>query len=192
MKRTTDFALAAILFVVLLPIILAAAIAVLLTLGRPMLFRQVRPGRNGEAFELRKFRTMSVAVDANGAPLADHSRTPPLGRFLRATGIDELPELWNVLRGDMSLVGPRPLLMEYLSLYTPEEHRRHDVRPGITGWAQIHGVRNTVPGVDATEWDRRIAYDLWYVEHRSGRIDAQILWVTLSQSWHRIVHRNPA
>jgi lipopolysaccharide/colanic/teichoic acid biosynthesis glycosyltransferase len=143
-------------------------------LGAPVLFRQRRPGRDGRPFTLVKFRTMRDAVDANGRALEDAARLTRFGSLLRATSLDELPELWNVLRGDMSLVGPRPLLMEYLPRYTATQQRRHDVRPGITGWAQVNG-RN------ATSWEERLAQDVWYVEHQSFALDLRILLRTVRQ-----------
>ena len=172
MMRLLDVVVAAILLVVLAPVLLAVAAAVRLVLGRPVLFRHVRPGLKGRPFELLKFRTMSSARDASGALLPDSVRLGRLGRFLRATSLDELPELINVLRGEMSLVGPRPLLMEYLPRYSAEQARRHDVRPGITGWAQIHG-RNDVP------WDERFRLDVWYVDHRSLWLNVKILAMTV-------------
>lgn len=141
-------------------------------LGRPVFFRQTRPGRGGAPFELVKFRTMTDDRDAAGALLPDAARLTSLGCFLRATSLDELPELWNVLRGDMSLVGPRPLLMRYLPYYSDRENKRHLVRPGLTGWAQLHG-RNTV------SWDERLALDVWYVENRSMLLDLRILLLTV-------------
>lgn len=173
MKRLMDLLIAGPALVLLTPLMLLVALAVRLGMGRPVLFRQVRPGRGAVPFALFKFRTMSEALDAEGNPLPDGARLTRLGRFLRRTSLDELPQLVNVLRGDMSLVGPRPLLMEYLPHYTPEQARRHDVPPGITGWAQIHG-RN------ATTWEARLAYDVWYVDHRSLALDLQILWRTLT------------
>jgi lipopolysaccharide/colanic/teichoic acid biosynthesis glycosyltransferase len=155
------------------------ALAIWLALGRPVIFAQRRPGRHARPFILYKFRTMSAARGADGRLLPDRERQTRLGRLLRGTSIDELPELINVIRGDMSLVGPRPLLMEYLPLYTREQARRHEVRPGITGWAQLNG-RNTLP------WEHRFALDVWYVEHQSCRLDARILlltvWKTLAQA----------
>lgn len=141
-------------------------------LGSPVLFTQVRPGLHGKPFRMVKFRTMTDARDASGALLSDAQRLTPFGRFLRASSLDELPELWNVLRGEMSLVGPRPLLMEYLPLYSPEQARRHDVRPGITGWAQVNG-RNAI------SWADKFALDVWYVDHRSLWLDVRILWLTV-------------
>ncbi|WP_306089803.1 sugar transferase [Qipengyuania flava] len=147
-------------------------------LGSPVLFRQVRPGLKGEPFELLKFRTMLEAVDAKGDPLPDEARLTPLGRFLRSTSLDELPSLWNVVKGEMSLVGPRPLLMEYLPLYSPEQARRLDVPPGLTGWAQING-RNTI------SWGQKFMLDVWYVDHRSIGLDLKILWHTAFKVFRR-------
>jgi lipopolysaccharide/colanic/teichoic acid biosynthesis glycosyltransferase len=141
-------------------------------LGSPALFRQVRPGLHGRPFMMVKFRTMTDERGADGELLPDAQRLTAFGRFLRASSLDELPELWNVLRGEMSLVGPRPLLMEYLPLYSPEQARRHEVRPGITGWAQVNG-RNAV------SWDERFKLDVWYVDHRSLWLDLRILWLTV-------------
>ena len=143
-------------------------------LGSPAFFRQVRPGMHGQPFEMVKFRTMTDARGADGALLPDADRLTPFGRFLRASSLDELPELWNVLKGEMSLVGPRPLLMEYLPLDSPEQARRHEVRPGITGWAQVNG-RN------ALGWDEKFKLDVWYVDHRSLWLDIKILWLTVKK-----------
>jgi lipopolysaccharide/colanic/teichoic acid biosynthesis glycosyltransferase len=173
-KRAFDFLAALVLLVLLAPLLLAIAIAVLLALGWPVIFRQQRPGIRGEPFGLVKFRTMRDLRDPAGAPLPNEERLTAFGTFLRSTSLDELPELWNVLRGDMSLVGPRPLLMEYLPLYTPEQRRRHDVRPGMTGWAQVNG-RNTVT------WEDRFRMDVWYVENRSAWLDARILCRTIGR-----------
>lgn len=141
-------------------------------LGSPVFFSQVRPGLHGKPFRMIKFRTMTDARDARGSLLPDAQRLTSFGRFLRASSLDELPELWNVLKGEMSLVGPRPLLMEYLPLYTPEQARRHEVRPGITGWAQVNG-RNAI------SWADKFALDVWYVDHRSLFLDIRILWLTV-------------
>lgn len=172
MKRMIDIlgSLAALL--VLLPVILLVAAAVRWRMGAPVLFRQLRPGLHGQPFEMIKFRTMLNATDAQGRPLPDAERLTALGRFLRAASLDELPELWNVLKGDMSLVGPRPLLMEYLELYSPEQARRHEVRPGITGWAQVNG-RNAI------SWEEKFRLDVWYVDNRNLRLDIRILWMTI-------------
>ena len=162
--------------IALAPLLGMTAVAIRLVLGRPVIFAQRRPGRHGRPFVLYKFRTMSGARAADGRLRPDRERLTRLGRLLRRTSLDELPELVNVIRGDMSLVGPRPLLMEYLPRYTREQARRHDVRPGITGWAQLNG-RNSLP------WDRRFALDVWYVEHQSFRLDTRILLLTV---WHTL------
>ncbi len=141
-------------------------------LGRPVVFRQLRPGLNGQLFTMVKFRTMTDTRGPDGVLLPDAQRLTPFGRFLRASSLDELPELWNVIRGDMSLVGPRPLLVEYLPLYTPEQSRRHEVRPGITGWAQVNG-RNAI------SWEDKFALDVWYVDNQSLWLDIKILWMTV-------------
>ena len=171
-KRAIDIVIASIALVVLAPIIALVAGCVRVALGSPVLFRQQRPGLNGEPFTLVKFRTMRDAMDRKGNPLPDAARLTSFGRGLRATSLDELPELWNVLRGDMSLVGPRPLLMEYLPRYSARQARRHELRPGITGWAQING-RN------ALSWSERFEMDVWYVENRSLWLDLRILLLTL-------------
>jgi lipopolysaccharide/colanic/teichoic acid biosynthesis glycosyltransferase len=171
-KRLFDAVAAGIGLLLLWPILLGVALALWWTMGSPVLFVQERPGLAGKPFHIVKFRTMRDAVDASGRPLPDGERLTAIGRLLRATSLDELPELWNVLRGEMSLVGPRPLLMRYLDRYTPEQARRHDVRPGITGLAQVRG-RN---GLD---WDAKFALDVWYVDHRTMRLDLRILWETV-------------
>ncbi|MCZ8253493.1 MAG: sugar transferase [Hylemonella sp.] len=172
MKRLFDLLLSiGLLLVLALPLLLLWAL-VRRKLGSPVLFRQVRPGLHGRPFMMVKFRTMTDERGADGELLPDARRLTSFGRFLRATSLDELPELWNVLRGEMSLVGPRPLLMEYLPLYSPEQARRHEVRPGITGWAQVNG-RN------ALSWEERFKLDVWYVDHRSLWLDLRILWLTV-------------
>ena len=171
-KRLIDVVVSGAALVALSPVLLVLAVAIRSTLGSPVLFRQVRPGFKGKPFTMLKFRTMRETRDINGNSLPDEQRLFPFGRWLRSTSLDELPALWCVLRGDMSLVGPRPLLAEYLPLYTREQARRHDVRPGITGWAQVNG-RN------ALSWPERFALDVWYVDHHSLRLDFRILWVTL-------------
>ncbi len=172
MKRLFDLLLSIGLVLALaLPLLLLWAL-VRRKLGSPVLFRQVRPGLHGRPFMMVKFRTMTDERGADGELLPDARRLTSFGRFLRATSLDELPELWNVLRGEMSLVGPRPLLMEYLPLYSPEQARRHEVRPGITGWAQVNG-RN------ALSWEGRFKLDVWYVDHRSLWLDLRILWLTV-------------
>jgi len=173
-KRTFDLVVATLLLAVALLPMAVIALLVAHRLGSPVLFRQTRPGRHGRPFDLIKFRTMTEARDAQGRLLPDADRLPSFGRFLRATSLDELPGLLNVVRGEMSLVGPRPLLMQYLPLYTPEQARRHDVRPGITGWAQVNG-RN------ALTWEQKFAYDLWYVENRSFLLDLRILFLTVKK-----------
>jgi lipopolysaccharide/colanic/teichoic acid biosynthesis glycosyltransferase len=172
MKRLFDAVVSfGLLLLLALPLLLLAAV-VRRKLGSPVLFHQLRPGLHGRPFLMVKFRTMTDAHDQYGHLLPDSERLTPFGRFLRSSSLDELPELWNVLRGEMSLVGPRPLLMEYLPLYSPAQARRHDVRPGITGWAQVNG-RNAVT------WDDRFLMDVWYVEQKSFRLDIEILWLTL-------------
>lgn len=172
MKRVFDIVAAVVLLALSLPLLLLLSLLIRSKMGSPVIFRQVRPGLDGAPFEMLKFRTMRDAVDAHGAQLPDAERLTSLGRFLRSTSLDELPELWNVLKGDMSLVGPRPLLMEYLPRYNAEQARRHEVRPGLTGWAQING-RN------ALGWDEKFALDVWYVDNRSLKLDLQILWLTV-------------
>jgi sugar transferase EpsL len=171
LKRGFDFSLALILLIGLSPLLALLALAVRFKLGRPVLFAQTRPGLHGVPFEFYKFRTMTEARDAAGEPLPDASRLTPFGELMRKLSLDELPQLVNVLKGDMSLVGPRPLLMEYLPLYNERQARRHAVRPGITGWAQVNG-RN------ALDWDNRFELDLWYVEHRSFWLDLRIIALT--------------
>jgi len=171
-KRLFDFLVALAALLLLSPILLVLAVAVRLTMGSPIFFRQVRPGHKAKPFSVVKFRTMNDARDAKGELLPDPQRLTGLGRFLRRFSLDELPQLWNVLRGEMSLVGPRPLLMEYLDRYTPQQARRHDVRPGITGWAQVHG-RQDIP------FSRRLELDVWYVDHRSFWLDLKILFLTV-------------
>ncbi|CJK51417.1 UDP-galactose phosphate transferase [Streptococcus pneumoniae] len=173
-KRLFDLSLAAVAIVLLMPFMILIGIMIRRKLGSPVLFRQVRPGRDGKPFEMVKFRTMRDALDTQGKLLPDSERMTPLGSFLRASSLDELPELWNVLKGDMSLVGPRPLLMEYLPLYSPEQYRRHEVRPGVTGWAQING-RN------ALSWEEKFKLDVWYVENRSLWLDLKIIFLTIKK-----------
>lgn len=179
LKRLIDIGLVLLAAILFSPLLLMAALLVRLKLGGPVLFSQLRPGRHGRPFRMVKFRSMTDARDAAGGLLPDAQRLTSFGRFLRASSLDELPELWNVLRGDMSLVGPRPLLMEYLPLYTAEQARRHEVRPGITGWAQING-RN------ALSWEDRFELDVWYVEHRSFWLDAKIFFLT----FHKVARRD--
>jgi len=174
MKRLMDLTLSSAGLLALVPVLGTVALLVRVKLGAPVLFRQVRPGYKGRPFELIKFRTMRDAVDAQGNPLPDAKRMTRFGSFLRAASLDELPELWNVIKGNMSLVGPRPLLTEYIPLYSPEQARRHDVRPGITGWAQING-RN------ALSWDDKFKLDVWYVDNRSLALDLKILFLTVKK-----------
>jgi lipopolysaccharide/colanic/teichoic acid biosynthesis glycosyltransferase len=171
-KRTFDIALSVVLLILLMPLLAAVAFLVMIKIGRPVFFRQMRPGRDGKPFEMVKFRTMLETTDSDGRSLSDAERMTAFGRVLRSSSLDELPELINVLRGDMSLVGPRPLLMQYLPLYSTEQARRHEVRPGITGWAQVNG-RN------ALSWTEKFAYDVWYVDNHSFMLDLRILILTV-------------
>jgi lipopolysaccharide/colanic/teichoic acid biosynthesis glycosyltransferase len=173
-KRLFDIFISALLLVVLFPLIIIVSILVRLLLGRPILFVQTRPGLNASPFKMMKFRTMLDAYDSIGNLLADKKRLTAFGRFLRSTSLDELPELLNVLKGEMSLVGPRPLLMEYLSLYNEKQMKRHHVRPGITGLAQING-RNDI------SWEERFKYDVWYAENQSLWLDFKILFLTIKK-----------
>lgn len=172
MKRLFDVLGATCGLVMLSPVLAVVAYMILREMGSPVLFRQTRPGIHGKSFEMIKFRTMRDGLDEEGKPLPDSDRITRLGSFLRSTSIDELPELWNVLRGDMSLVGPRPLLMEYLPLYSQAQARRHEVCPGVTGWAQVNG-RNAI------SWDEKFALDIWYVDNQSLWLDLKIIWLTL-------------
>lgn len=178
LKRLFDLVIASFALLLLFPVLLLVAWLVHRRLGSPVLFRQVRPGLHGKPFEMVKFRTMRDAFDTEGNALPDAERLTPFGRFLRSTSLDELPELWNVIKGDMSLVGPRPLLMEYLPLYSKEQARRHEVRPGITGWAQVNG-RNAV------SWPEKFALDIWYVDNRSLLLDIRILLLTIKKVFVR-------
>jgi len=173
-KRLFDIFASFFGLLLLAPVISIVAWQIRRKLGTPVLFRQVRPGLDGKPFEMIKFRTMRDAVDAAGNPLPDSERMTPFGSFLRSSSLDELPELWNVLKGEMSLVGPRPLLMEYLPLYSPEQYRRHEARPGVTGWAQING-RN------ALSWDEKFKLDIWYVDNRSFWLDLKIIFLTIKK-----------
>jgi lipopolysaccharide/colanic/teichoic acid biosynthesis glycosyltransferase len=179
LKRLLDIIVASAVLAASAPVMAAVALAVLATIGRPVHFRQVRPGYRARPFRLLKFRTMREAAGFDGRSLPDEVRLTRLGRFLRATSLDELPQLWNVMRGEMSVVGPRPLLTHYLPLYTPEQARRHEVRPGITGWAQING-RNAIG------WDERFRCDVWYVDYWSLLLDLMILARTVG----RVVRRS--
>jgi lipopolysaccharide/colanic/teichoic acid biosynthesis glycosyltransferase len=171
-RRLLDLLGASILSVVLAPLLGALGLAVRLTMGRPVFFRQLRPGYKGEPFEVVKFRTMKDAVDEEGNQLPDEERLTRVGVFMRRLSLDELPQLWNILRGDMSFIGPRPLLMEFLKWYSPEQMRRHDVKPGVTGWAQVQG-RHDIP------FSKRLALDVWYVDNRSLRVDLKIVGLTV-------------
>jgi len=173
-KRVLDFLFSLCLLLVVFPVMLIVALLIRIKLGAPVIFQQVRPGLHGKPFRMVKFRTMLDAVDEDGNVLPDTDRLTSFGKFLRSTSLDELPELWNVLRGDMSLVGPRPLLMEYLPLYTPEQFRRHEVRPGVTGWAQING-RN------ALSWPEKFKLDVWYVDNQSFWLDMKIIFLTVKK-----------
>lgn len=172
MKRIIDIFGASFGLLLLSPVMAIVAYKIRHEMGSPVLFRQTRPGLHGKPFQMIKFRTMRDAIDANGHPLPDEERLTKFGKLLRSSSLDELPELWNVLQGDMSLVGPRPLLMEYLPLYSPKQARRHEVRPGVTGWAQVNG-RNAI------SWDEKFALDVWYVENHSLWLDLKIIWLTI-------------
>lgn len=171
MKRIFDFIVASAMLLLLSPLLLIIAILVKIKLGTPVLFRQERAGMHGLPFQMLKFRTMTDQRDITGRLLPDENRLSPFGRWLRSTSIDEIPSLWNIVRGDMSLIGPRPLLMEYLPRYSQDQARRHDVKPGLTGWAQING-RNSI------NWDNKFALDVWYVDNRSFWLDFKILLLT--------------
>lgn len=173
-KRIFDTVVSAFSIIVLLPVFAVIAILVRVLLGVPILFRQVRPGRDEKPFTILKFRTMTETQNPSGTPLPDSMRLTPAGQFLRSTSLDELPELLNVLKGEMSLVGPRPLLMEYLARYTPEQRRRHEVLPGITGWAQVNGRNNLT-------WEEKFALDVWYVDHCSLWLDLKIILLTVRE-----------
>lgn len=177
-KRLFDFIVALLALIILAVPLLMLILLVRGRLGSPVFFCQRRPGLNGQSFEMVKFRTMTDQRDPNGQLLSDAERLTAFGKFLRATSLDELPELWNVLKGDMSLVGPRPLLMEYLPLYSPEQYRRHDVRPGVTGWAQVNG-RN------ALSWEEKFKLDVWYVDNRSFLLDLKIIFLTVKKVFIR-------
>lgn len=172
MKRLFDLTLTILFFFLCAPLIVLLAVLVYINLGTPIFFYQVRPGLQGKPFTLCKFRTMTEQKNSSGENLPDEQRMTSFGRFLRSTSLDELPELWNVLKGDMSLVGPRPLLMDYLPLYTDEQYKRHKVRPGVTGWAQVNG-RNAV------SWEKRFEMDVWYVNNQSFWLDLKIIFMTV-------------
>jgi len=172
LKRILDVIVAGVGLIVVSPVMAVTALLIWRKMGSPVLFRQQRPGLHAKPFTLLKFRTMTFATNEKGTPLPDEQRLTPLGKFLRSTSLDEIPQLFNVLKGEMSLVGPRPLLMEYLSQYTPEQARRHEVKPGITGWAQVSG-RN------ALSWEEKFGLDTWYVDNWSNGLDMRILWRTI-------------
>lgn len=172
LKRLMDLVLVLVSAAFWVPVVLVLAVLVRIKLGSPVFFRQRRPGRRTQIFEMVKFRTMTDQRDANGALLPDSVRLTPFGRFLRASSLDELPELWNVLKGEMSLVGPRPLLVQYLERYSPEQARRHEVPPGVTGWAQVNG-RNAI------SWEQKFSLDVWYVDNRNLWLDVKIIGLTL-------------
>ena len=178
LKRSLDVFLAVLTMILFMPVMIGVAMAVRINMGGPVFFSQLRPGLHGRPFRMIKFRTMRNLVDSHGRPLADEQRMTRLGAWLRASSLDELPEVWNVLRGDMSIVGPRPLLMDYLPLYTARQSRRHEVRPGITGWAQING-RNAI------SWQQRFDLDVWYVDNRSFLLDLKIFFKTFQRVWQR-------
>lgn len=177
-KRLFDVLVSALALVLLALPMLVIALFIWRNMGAPVIFAQVRPGLKGRPFRMIKFRTMRNARDAQGRDLPDAERLTALGQFLRKTSLDELPELWNVLKGEMSLVGPRPLLMEYLPLYSPEQARRHEARPGVTGWAQVNG-RNAI------SWEEKFRLDVWYVDHQSFVLDIKILWMTVQKVFKR-------
>jgi lipopolysaccharide/colanic/teichoic acid biosynthesis glycosyltransferase len=174
LKRLFDIFVSLFALVILYPVIFIVSRKVAKNLGKPVLFRQKRPGLHGDIFEMIKFRSMRDAIDENGNPLPDSERLTPFGEKLRSSSLDELPGLWNVLKGDMSLVGPRPLLVEYLPLYSEEQAKRHNVRPGITGWAQVNG-RNAI------SWEKKFKLDVWYVENQSLWLDIKILFLTVKK-----------
>ena len=174
MKRILDILCSLFGLIFFAPIFLILTYLIRKNLGSPVFFSQIRPGLDGKPFKMYKFRSMKDAVDENGVPLPDLERLTPFGQKLRSSSLDELPELWNVLKGDMSLVGPRPLLMEYLPLYTKEQYRRHNLRPGITGWAQVNG-RNAI------SWEDKFILDVWYVDNQSFKLDMKILLVTIKK-----------
>ena len=178
MKRLFDIVVATSAILILFPLMLIIVLMIRLVLGTPVFFAHVRPGRHGIPFTVIKFRTMRDEYDESGEMLADGQRMTKFGMFLRSTSLDELPELWNVVKGEMSLVGPRPLLMEYLPLYSPEQARRHDVRPGMTGWAQING-RNAI------SWEEKFSLDVWYVDNQTLQLDIKIMILTTARVFRR-------
>lgn len=177
-KALFDKILALVLILIFLPIFLILSLLILIKIGHPIVFKQLRPGYKEKNFAIYKFRTMSDKRDANGELLPDEQRLKGVGKFIRSTSLDELPQLFNILKGEMSFVGPRPLLIEYLPLYNNEQKRRHNVLPGITGWAQVNG-RNAI------SWEQKFTYDVWYVDHQSFLLDMRILWMTFLKVLHR-------
>jgi lipopolysaccharide/colanic/teichoic acid biosynthesis glycosyltransferase len=177
-KPILDRVFALVLILLFMPVMIAVALLIYVQMGRPIIFRQIRPGLNEKLFRIYKFRTMSDERDKNGNLLSDELRLKGVGALIRKFSLDELPQLFNVLKGDMSFVGPRPLLEEYLSLYNDEQRKRHNVKPGITGWAQVNG-RNAI------SWEEKFEYDLWYVENQSFFLDMKILWMTLIKVFKR-------
>ena len=171
MKRIFDIVLSLLFLIILSPVLLLTALLIRIKLGTPILFEQVRPGLHEKLFTLKKFRTMTFEKNAENILLPDDQRLTAFGKFLRSTSLDELPQLWNVLMGEMSFVGPRPLLVDYLKLYNAEQKHRHDVTPGITGWAQVNGRNNL-------SWEEKFQYDVWYAKHQSFWLDMKILWLT--------------
>ena len=178
MKRVFDLLVAFFVLIVLFPIILLVAFSIRLKLGSPIFFYQQSPGLNGDLFKMVKFRSMRDISDVDGNLLSDSARLTSFGKFLRSTSLDELPELWNVLKGDMSLVGPRPLLIEYLPLYNKQQAQRHDIKPGVTGWAQVNG-RNAI------SWEQKFELDIWYVKNHNMLLDLKILWMTIFKVFKR-------
>lgn len=177
-KALFDKILALFLILIFLPIFLILSLLILIKIGHPIVFKQLRPGYKEKIFAIYKFRTMSDKRDENGELLPDEQRLKGVGKFIRSTSLDELPQLFNILKGEMSFVGPRPLLIEYLTLYNNEQKRRHNVLPGITGWAQVNG-RNAI------SWEQKFTYDVWYVDHQSFLLDMRILWMTFLKVLHR-------
>jgi len=178
LKRSLDFVFSIVAIILYSPLLIAVTVMVWLTIGRPILFQQKRPGLHGKPFYMLKFRTMRDATGPDGQPLPDSERLVPVGKFLRSTSLDELPGIFNILKGDMSFVGPRPLLMEYLPLYSPQQARRHETPPGITGWAQVNG-RNAI------SWEQKFDYDVWYVDNQSVWLDIKIILMTFKKVFKR-------
>ncbi|MDD3774347.1 MAG: sugar transferase [Sulfurovaceae bacterium] len=178
LKRLFDIVFSIILIILFAPVLIIVSLLILAAMGRPVIFLQDRPGYKEKVFGIYKFRTMTNETDVNGELLPDSQRLHGLGKFIRSTSLDELPQLFNVLKGEMSFVGPRPLLVEYLPLYNKEQKKRHDVKPGITGWAQVNG-RNAI------SWEQKFEHDIWYAEHQSFLLDMKILWMTMIKLFKR-------